>query len=177
MLVLASASPRRRDLLRDIGLVFRVEAVAVDETPPAGLAPRAVAEALAERKAEAVSAESGPVLAADTLVVAQDGEILGKPVDAADAARILRKLSGTTHAVVTGVCLRTADGRRTASAVTRVTMRALSFGKAGAYAIQEHGDRFVERVDGSWTNVVGLPVEVVADLLRAAGLEVPEAAG
>src|SRR5262249_14311612 len=145
------------------------------------------AREIAERKARAVAATTDdPVLAADTIVVAANGEILGKPSDADDARRMLGLLSGTTHRVVTGVCLATRPRARlpAGSATTRVTMRPLaaaeiadyvatgeSFDKAGAYAIQETGDRFVTKVDGSWTNVVGLPLETAELLLRAAGIE------
>jgi septum formation protein len=169
-----------------MGVPFEVRPVDVDETPPAELDGRGVAEALAERKAAAADETGAPILAADTVVVAADGELLGKPVDAADATRMLRKLAGTRHAVITGVCLRVGAARRTESAVTYITMRPVAddeiaayvgsgecFGKAGAYAIQERGDRFVASVEGSWTNVVGLPVEVVQRLLDEAGLDVP----
>jgi len=186
VLVLASASPRRRELLARLGVEFRVEPVDVDETPRPGDGGEDAARDIATRKALVVARTTDdPVLGGDTIVVAADGEFLGKPLDAADARRILAKLSGTTHRVITGVCLATARGARTTSAVetTAVTMRPLgaaeidayvasgeSFGKAGAYAIQETGDRFVVRVEGSRTNVVGLPLESVARLLRDAGV-------
>jgi septum formation protein len=185
MLVLASASPRRRDLLTQLGVEFSVRAAAVDETPPPGATADAAAREIARRKALAVLAAvpGAAVLAADTIVVAADGEFLGKPGDAADARRMLGKLSGTTHRVVTGVCLVGAGDAQTAADSTSVTMRPLTaaevdayvasgecFDKAGAYAIQESGDRFVTRVDGSWTNVVGLPMETVVRMLRAAGI-------
>ena len=186
MLVLASASPRRRALLAEIGVDFVVDAAAIDESLPPGRAPAAAAAELARRKARAVAErrrDGRPVLAADTLVVSADGEVLGKPVDAADARRMLRRLSGTTQSVITGVCLLVLGTEYVDSVATRVTMRALSedeiedyvqsgepFGKAGAYAIQETGDRFVTAVEGSHSNVVGLPVERVTELLHAAGL-------
>jgi len=186
MLVLASASPRRRELVARLVGEFRVEVPGVDETLPPGVAPESAARAIAERKARVVAtATDEPVLAADTIVVAESGEILGKPSDADDARRMLGALSGTTHRVITGVCLAGGRGARLAgaSATTRVTMRPLapeeiaayvatgeSFDKAGAYAIQETGDRFVTGVDGSWTNVVGLPLETVDRMLRAAGI-------
>jgi len=186
MLVLASASPRRRELVARLVGEFRVEVPGVDEALPPGRAPESAVREIAERKARAVAGSTGdPVLAADTIVVAADGEILGKPRDADDARRMLGALSGTTHRVITGVCLATGRGSRLAggSATTRVTMRPLasaeiadyvatgeSFDKAGAYAIQESGDRFVTGVDGSWTNVVGLPLETVDRMLRAAGI-------
>jgi septum formation protein len=186
MLVLASASPRRRELLTRLVPEFRVAASGADETLPEGRTPEFAARAIAERKARAVAAATDdPVLAADTLVVAASGEILGKPADAEDARRMLAVLSGTTHRVVTGVCLAARRGTFVAAAsdTTHVTMRPLapseiagyvasgeSFDKAGAYAIQETGDRFVTSVDGSWTNVVGLPLETVERMLGAAGI-------
>ena len=186
MLLLASASPRRRELVARLVGEFRVEVTGVDETLPPGRAPEPAAREIAERKARAAARETDDaVLAADTIVVAADGEILGKPRDAGDARRMLAKLSGTTHRVITGVCHATRRGARLAagSATTRVTMRALapaeiaeyvatgeSFDKAGAYAIQATGDRFVTAVVGSWTNVVGLPLETVERMLRAAGI-------
>jgi len=145
-----------------------------------GLAARSLAEALAYFKAATVAGrvEGTPILAADTLV-ALHGRVLGKPADADEARRMLGSLSGTRHAVITGVALLCPAGRRIASEVTHVTMRPMSEaeteeyvesgewdGKAGAYAIQETADRFVERVEGSFTNVVGLPMELVERLLR-----------
>jgi septum formation protein len=186
MLVLASASERRRELLARLGVQFEVVTSGADESAPPGTAPDEVARVIARRKAMSVApTRDEPVLAADTIVVSADGEILGKPADAADARRILAKLSGTTHCVVTGVCLATGRGARlaTESCSTSVTMRPLGddeiaayvatgecFDKAGAYAIQETADRFVTRVDGSFTNVVGLPLELVSRMLAAEGI-------
>lgn len=188
MLVLASASPRRRELLIRLGVAFTVAPADVDETPLAGLPAEAAAQAVALKKATAIAGrETPPILAADTMVVTADGEILGKPADAEDARRMLRKLSGTTHRVVTGVAFirDRAQPPVIANDTTWVTMRPLSaseiddyvasgesFDKAGAYAIQETGDRFVTQVRGSWTNVVGLPLELVAPMLRDAGIDV-----
>lgn len=182
-LVLASASPRRRELLASLGVPFVCDAPDADETLPAGAAPADAARALAERKARIVAGRTElPVLAADTLVVAADGAVLGKPATSGEALVMLGRLSGTTHQVVTGVCLLAARDRppRTAADTTRVTMRRLSaaemeayaasgepFGKAGGYALQERGDRFVTSLDGSRSNVVGLPLETVERLLRA----------
>lgn len=184
--MLASASPRRRELLAALGVPFLVEPAHADESIAPGADPRDAARDLAGRKARIVAARTRlPVLAADTIVVAADGGILGKPAGASEARAMLRRLAGTTHRVITGVCLILADGRgvRDAADVTYVTMRALSpeeigayaasgepFGKAGGYAIQEQGDRFVTRVEGSWSNVVGLPMEVVGGLLRETGI-------
>lgn len=192
MLVLASASPRRRALLSQLCLEFVVAAGDADESLPPGARPAEAAVAIACRKAHAIASQRAdglPVLAADTLVVAVDGKVLGKPVDADDARRMLRALSGTTQEVVTGVCLLLGGVERTAAVTTRVTMRPLTdaevddyiasgepFGKAGAYAIQETGDRFVTSVDGSWSNVVGLPMERVREMLAAAGLLTGETA-
>lgn len=182
-LVLASRSPRRRALLREVGFAFRVVAPDVDETPPPGPAAAACA-AIARRKAEAAVARlrrPAVVLAADTLVVVR-GSLVGKPRGRSEARTILRRLSGTTHQVVTGVCVARAGATRpsfrTFAATTRVTMRRWSKaeieayldsgewrGKAGAYAIQESADRFVTRVAGSWSNVVGLPMERVVTAL------------
>ncbi|MCE9634129.1 MAG: Maf family protein [Planctomycetes bacterium] len=185
-IVLASASPRRRELLAQAGVDFRVDPAHVDETIPQGTAAEAAAVGLAERKALAVARRSaGPVLAADTIVAAADGGILGKPASTTEAREMLSRLAGTTHRVVTGVCLALDGGRRcrTACDTTFVTMRQLTnaeidayassgepFGKAGGYAIQESGDRFVTHVGGSWTNVVGLPMELVLSLLREEGV-------
>jgi len=175
-------------LLARLGVVFRIEAADVDETPAACAVPEEIAADLARRKARAVAERHADavVLGADTLVVAEGGEILGKPRDDCDAHRMLRCLSGTTQSVITGVCLLTAGAQRVEAVTTRVTMRVISdaeidayiasgepFGKAGAYAIQETGDRFVTNVSGSWTNVVGLPLERVAVMLREAGIAVP----
>ena len=184
--MLASASPRRRELLSRLCDEFVVAPTGVDESLPPGVSPDAAAVDIARRKAFAASQErAGAVLAADTIVVAADGEILGKPADDADARRMLRRLSGTTHRVVTGVVFIERRGGRVVSASesTNVTMRPISDaeiaayvatgesqGKAGAYAIQETADRFVTRVEGSWTNVVGLPLEVVERMLRSAGV-------
>jgi nucleoside triphosphate pyrophosphatase len=194
MIVLASASPRRQELLRNAGIPFRVQPADINETPLAGESPRHCAERLAREKALAVS-QSRPqdyVLGADTIVVVDDA-ILGKPRDPDDAARMLRLLSGRMHAVITGVCLvgkkvasstaRTEDpGWRTASQTTLVTMRALSddeirgyvssgepMDKAGAYAIQGIASRWIPRIEGDYSNVVGLPVALVYAMLRESG--------
>ncbi|HUS93284.1 MAG TPA: Maf family protein [Phycisphaerae bacterium] len=185
-LVLASSSPRRRQLLADAGLSFDVVPPPFGEPEelPEDLTPTRRAEALAYFKARAV-AECRPeacVLGADTIVAA-DGRVLGKPADRADAERMLRGLSGTRHAVITGVALLMPCGRRLiASETTYVTMRPMTeqeiadylasgewIGKAGAYAIQETADRFVVGLEGSFSNVVGLPVELVERLIGRAG--------
>jgi septum formation protein len=171
MLVLASRSPRRAELLQAAGIRFTVRAADVDETALAGELPRDYVLRVAEEKARAVS--GGIVLGADTTVVLGT-EMMGKPKDAADAARMLRALSGERHQVITGICLtRGADVIRDVVS-TDVWFSALTddeikgyvasgepMDKAGAYGIQGLASRFIHRIDGSYTNVVGLPVALV----------------
>lgn len=187
VLVLASASPRRADLLREAGILFRVAPAHIDEAVRVGEPPEAYVERLAREKAEAVHAASAEafVLGADTTVVVDD-TILGKPADRAEAAGMLELLAGRSHRVLTGVALLgPADFRRAAVVSTNVTFSRLSdadiawyvgtgepLDKAGAYAIQGGASRFVERIDGSFSNVVGLPMEVVATWCREAGIQV-----
>jgi septum formation protein len=194
MLVLASASPRRRELLRNAGIPFVAQSTSIPEVPQPGEAPRAFAERMAREKALAVFRRrpNDFVLGADTIVVV-DGEILGKPRDTADAVRMLRVLSGRTHQVVTGVCLvsprpRTEDRQPEAgfedirSETTLVTVDPLGdddihayvstgepMDKAGAYAIQGRASRWVSRIEGDYFNVVGLPVSLVYKMLRERG--------
>jgi septum formation protein len=218
MLVLASASPRRQELLRSAGIPFVVQPADIDETPLTGEAPRECAVRLAREKALTVwrvRAKAAPprdaqtqdvVLGADTIVVV-DEMILGKPVDREDAARMLRLLSGRVHRVITGVCVigpvtgnRLPVASRTgtrnyqeridenpaadrspliASETTLVTMNELSdeeireyvatgepMDKAGAYAIQGMASRWIPRIEGDYSNVVGLPVALVCEMLR-----------
>jgi septum formation protein len=189
-LILASASPRRRELLARICPAFDVESCPYEEPErePAKVAPEQWVEALAYFKARAV-AEQHPnrwVLAADTIVVCA-GRVLGKPRDGADARAMLELQARQVSEVLTGVCLlRRGETQRRISQVerTRVWMRDdpavreayLASGdwqaKAGAYGIQDVGDRLVERIDGSFSNVVGLPLELVTRMLRQAGLPV-----
>jgi septum formation protein len=190
-LILASASPRRRELLGRLGLPFEVWPSGAEEPLEPGVPAPALAAALARMKARHVAgqvrAAGGPpavVLGADTLVVV-DGRPLGKPASRDEARTVLRTLGGRAHEVVTGLALLgTADGREMAEAVTsRVVMRPygepeidayVATGepddKAGAYAVQGAGGRLVVRVDGCYTNVVGLPLRTTARLLRAFGL-------
>ena len=199
-LILASASPRRADLLRAAGIAFEVHVANVDEATRPGEAPDAYVGRLAIAKARTVSAShpGSAVLGADTVVVV-DGQILGKPLDGPDAARMLQMLSGRRHQVLTGVCLihvteATADAaaagppavsERVGVAVTGVQFAHLGpdeiawyvasgepMDKAGAYAIQGLASRFVVAIDGSYGNVVGLPVALVYDLCRAGGIQV-----
>jgi septum formation protein len=180
MLVLASASPRRQELLRCAGIPFDVQPAHIAEDPLPGEGAKDCAERLAREKALAVAGQRPQdcVLGADTVVVV-DGQLLGKPSDTADAARMLRMLSGRAHEVITGVCL-VAGGRCSViSETTRVTMSEISekeitdyvasgepMDKAGAYAIQGIASRWIPRIEGDYSNVVGLPVAVVFRMLR-----------
>ena len=191
MLVLASASPRRQELLRNAGIPFVVQPTDIPEVPRPGEAPRAFAERMAREKALTVFRQRPDdfVLGADTIVIV-DAEILGKPRDAADAVRMLHLLSGRRHQVTTGVCLvgpqpRTENQQLETgfedvrSATTIVTVDALSdddirsyistnepMDKAGAYAIQGRASRWIPYIDGDYFNVVGLPVALVYRMLR-----------
>jgi septum formation protein len=189
MLVLASASPRRRELLTQTGYSFQVEPAEVVEDPLPGEDPVAYVVRLAREKAEAVyrrrlAAQDGAsdgktlaVLGADTTVTL-DNHILGKPEDAADAARMLRLLSGRTHRVITGVALVTAEATEVAAEATAVRFLTLGdeeiaayvatgepMDKAGAYAIQGRAARWIPRIEGCYFNVVGLPLALVGALL------------
>ena len=184
-LVLASSSPRRREILASLGLTFEARAADVDETLLPGESASVAAERLARAKAETAAAGTPEalVVAADTLVVL-DGDALGKPRDRADARRMLATLSGRAHDVVTGVACahggRIVSGRET----TRVVLAAMSGAeisaysatgepddKAGAYAMQGIGGLFVERVEGSPSNVVGLPVRLLYRLASELGVD------
>ena len=184
-LILASSSPRRREILDAMGLVFTVGTVAVDESLRQGEAASDMVVRLASTKAAAIGrAEEQIIIGADTAVVLGD-EIFGKPADADDALRMLSRLSGQTHQVMTGVAVVSEKGMKTDHSVTDVRFREISADearhywqsgepedKAGAYAIQGRGGVFVEAIMGSYTGVVGLPVFETARLLREAGLEI-----
>ena len=187
VLVLASASPRRRELLRLAGLEPTVRPADVDETPLDGEDPVAHVVRLAKTKACAVPVTDGEVvLAADTVVIV-DGVVLGKPRDVSDAGQMLRRLRGRAHTVATGVAVAQHSGAVAQTVVsTEVVFATISdaaidayvatgepLDKAGAYAIQGGAAAFVTRINGSWTNVVGLPVVETLDLLRDAGVAVP----
>ena len=179
MLVLASQSPRRAEILRNAGIPFVVRAAVVDETPLHGEQPEHYVQRLAEEKARAVPADdSETVLGADTTVVI-NGEILGKPADSADARRMLELLSGRRHEVITGIAIRRGDDVTRDWSVTAVwfaPMTALEIDdyvatgepmdKAGAYAIQGLASRFIEKIEGCYFNVVGLPLSLVYRKLR-----------
>jgi septum formation protein len=192
--VLASASPRRQELLRNAGIPFTSCPTDIPEQPQPGESPRACAERLALEKAQ-VAWRQHPdkfILGADTIVVVDD-EILGKPRDAADARRMLQLLSGKTHQVITGVCLmgqtlKTENAKLRAgfedarSETTLVTVTKLAdadihsyiasgepMDKAGAYAIQGMASRWIPRIEGDYSNVVGLPIALVYRMLKEAG--------
>lgn len=186
-LVLASRSPRRRELLEQLGLALEVRPTDADETVLPGEAPRDYVLRVAREKARASG--GAVVLAADTAVVLGD-EVLGKPADAGEARRMLERLSGTRHEVLTGVCVRKASAALAVEldAVVATTVRFARLSpaeiawyvgtgepldKAGAYAIQGAGGAFVLEVSGSVSNVVGLPLAETAALLRRAGFPLP----
>jgi septum formation protein len=174
MLVLASQSPRRAEILRGAGIPFTVRLAAIDESPQKAERPGPYVRRVAEAKARAIhAAPDEVVLAADTTVIAA-GEMLGKPADAADARRMLKLLSGRRHEVLTGICLRRGDQVIRDHASTAVWFTELSpreieeyvatgepMDKAGAYAIQGVASRYIERIEGCYFNVVGLPVSLV----------------
>lgn len=180
IIVLASASPRRKELLSEAGVQFEVFAANIPEEPWPGELPVSFAERMARDKAQAVrqTKPDRPILAADT-VVALGNEILGKPRDPEDAARMLCLLSGKTHEVTTGVCLLGSNFEVVRSETTIVEFSEISsveireyvstgepLDKAGAYAIQGGAARWVKKVNGDYNNVVGLPVDLVLEMVR-----------
>ena len=180
MLILASASPRRRELLAAAGIAFETLSVDIDETHRNGETPDGFVRRLAREKADAAAFRrpGAVVLGADTIVLI-DGQILGKPRDLADASRMLHLLSGRPHEVLTGIALVGLGEVISEIARTTVWFGTLSsqeiaayvesgepLDKAGAYAIQGLASRFVDRIDGSYSNVVGLPVALVYRLLK-----------
>ena len=184
MLVLASASPRRQELLRSAGITFEVQPAHIPEDPLPGEAAKECAERLAGEKALAVARRRPHdiVLGADTVVVV-DGQLLGKPTDAADAARMLRLVSGREHRVITGVCLVVNGEPSVASETTLVTVSEMAdkdiadyvasgepMDKARAYAIQGIASRWIPRIEGDYSNVVGLPVALVWRMLQQTGI-------
>jgi septum formation protein len=190
-LVLGSQSPRRKELLGRLGVPYTLRPAEIDETPRAGETPAAYLERIALAKMAAVCAlvaDGSRVLVADTIVVAPDGAILGKPADDDHARTMLQRLAGSSHRVATRFALAEASDRRAPSlahaqtVTTTVTFRALSASeiadyvatgegrdKAGSYAVQGMAAAFVERIDGSFTNVVGLPLSELSVALRKLG--------
>ncbi len=180
MLVLASQSPRRAEILRNAGIPFVVRTASVDETPLPGEKPEDYVRRLAESKATAVPANTDEIiLGADTTVVI-GGEMLAKPADAADARRMISVLAGRRHDVSTGICLRRGAQMVRDFAITRVWFAPMSdteieeyaasgepFDKAGGYAIQGLASRYIEKIEGCYFNVVGLPMGMVYHHLRA----------
>jgi septum formation protein len=186
-LILASASPRRRELLKQAGFTFEVRPAQVNEDRYPDVDPIAYVVRLARHKAKSVLAEissdapvqSAVVLGADTTVTL-DGHILAKPEDAADAARMLRMLSGRTHRVITGVAVASATGTEVATEITGVQFLTLTdeeidayiatgepMDKAGAYGIQGYAAKWIPRIEGCYFNVVGLPLALVSTMLEA----------
>lgn len=197
--VLASASPRRRDLLRLVGVEPVIRVADIDESPRAGEGPEVLTQRLARQKAETVAATLAPrrvcaaassptpppvvVVGADT-VVTLDGEVLGKPAGATEARQMLERLAGRTHEVLTGVAVVTSTGTRVGAAGARVTMAPAEpslldwyvatgepLDKAGSYGIQGAGGLLVERVEGDVATVIGLPLRLVRRLLADLGHE------
>ena len=179
-LILASGSPRRRELLQMLGIVFEVRPSHIPEEWQPGEAPVAYAERLAREKA--LSVPGALVLGADTTVLL-DGQLLEKPAEAEDALRILRRLQGRTHEVISSIALVSGGVVRQATDITRVTFRSAEddllrayiatgepMDKAGAYGIQGYGAALVERIEGDFFGVMGLPVRLVLRLLEEAGL-------
>jgi septum formation protein len=186
-LVLASASPRRRELLRSIGLEFEVRASAVEEVPRPGEEVHAYVTRLSREKAAEIAAGNRDawVIGADTVVYIDD-DLLEKPADKADAVRMLGRICGRTHTVFTGLTLMNqargySESTVTESAVTMLPLRREEIewyvetgepmDKAGAYAVQGVGAMFIERIDGSYTNVVGLPLSTLFLMMRRAGID------
>ena len=185
-IILASQSPRRRELLERMGLPFRIITTDIDERMERELPPGELVAAISAEKAGAVAAQAGPgavVIAADT-VVALDGAVLGKPADELDAFKMLSTLSGCRHQVYTGLTVLRGEEQYTVSEETTVTFRELSaeeidryvatgepMDKAGAYGIQGYGALLVEGIQGDYYNVMGLPVCRLGLLLRRLGVD------
>ncbi len=189
-IILASSSERRREILKSLGLEFEVVEPEVEEEVPEGIPLEKVPEVLAVRKARAVYEKLGRpkdtvIISADTLVL-KEGELLGKPKNKTHAFEILKKLSGSSHRVLTGLCVLTNDKKLVKTIKTTVYFRKLTekeilsylekeksiLDKAGAYGIQDFGKVLVERVEGDFYNIVGLPVAALVEILKRVGVEV-----
>ncbi|EST56579.1 septum formation protein Maf [Brevibacillus panacihumi W25] len=188
MLILASSSPRRKELLQTLGLSFSIQSSDVDETTDPGMQPQEIVEELALRKARKIASglTEGVVLGSDTIVVL-DGEILGKPVDDEDAYRMLHALQGCEHTVYSGIALIDAESGQSevTHSRTQVRIRPLApdeirayiatrepMDKAGSYAIQGIGATLVEGIEGDYFTVVGLPLRLTASMLSRFGIQV-----
>lgn len=181
MLILASQSPRRQLLMQQAGYQFEIRNPDVDETAPEELDVEKVAEFLARKKADAILAVAGDTIVAADTIVLLDGEMIGKPADAAEAMRMLRRLSGKTHTVATGVCIRNTEKVESFTVLSEVTFRELSqeqiyhyvatqppLDKAGSYAIHEWiGLIAIERIDGDYYSVMGLPIGEAVKILQS----------
>ena len=178
-LILASKSPRRKELLSLFGKDFSQIVTSADESYDKSLDPRDIARVIATKKAMAVHIEADEiVIGCDTIVVSPSGEIMGKPRDFSDACRMLSELSGKSHLVISGLCVHSHSKAYSTSVVTTVYMREISykeieyyvsrnspFDKAGAYGIQEMAGAFIEKIEGDFFNVVGLPISALAKIL------------
>jgi septum formation protein len=183
--ILASQSPRRRELLTLVGITHEVKPADIDERYLDGETPRGHAERLAREKAERIATPDAVTIGSDTIVVV-DGDVLGKPVDALDAARMLRRLSGRSHTVITAVAVDWAGRLESGVEEVAVTFHVLDdaqiaayiatgepMDKAGAYGIQGYGATIVQRVDGDYFAVMGLPLQRLVRLLDRLGLRYP----
>jgi len=179
MLILASMSPRRREILTMAGHDFIIRPADIDESVPAGTPVREAVAMTAGKKADAVSGEEGDIILAADTVVCYDGKIIGKPKDESDAYDILKLLSGNTHTVYTGYCVRKGCKRICGVESTEVTFRILSnseiadyiksgepMDKAGAYGLQGRGCTFATRLNGDYFNVIGLPISKIHEILK-----------
>ncbi len=179
-LILASKSPRRKEILSMVTKDFEIRVSDADETIEDGVSPFDVPRLLAIKKAESVSLNDGEIIiGCDTIVISPDGEIMGKPKDDNDAIRMLKKLSDTTHYVVSGICIRSQDKAISEAITTKVIMRKLQNSeienyvnrdhptdKAGAYGIQEMAGAFIKAIEGDFYNVVGLPLCRLCEIMR-----------
>lgn len=188
-LILASSSPRRREIFKQIGLDFNVTDINVDETIPADLKPEEAALEIAKKKvaAAADTADDSIIIAADTIVILPDGTILGKPKDTEEAKSMLQRMQAVKHTVITAVALLDVSNGNMAAAYDKADVTFLPMtnkeiewyvstgeplDKAGAYGLQEKGMLFVQKVEGSPSSVIGLPVHLLMQLFKKAGLDI-----
>jgi len=188
-LILASSSPRRREILKQIGLDYEPLDISVDETMDPGVSPEKLALDIAKRKALAASTSSGDtaIIAADTIVVLEDGTVLGKPQNGLEAVRMLQRLQGVKHTVITAIALLNGSDGKLVAAYDKADVTFLPMNdeeiewyvstgepldKAGAYGLQEKGMMFVQKIEGSPSSVIGLPVHLLYQLFKKAGLDI-----